>query len=59
MVATALKRYGAILADNGSPWYFSGAPSPAWNNDDLHALGRLKGSDFEAVDSARLGRPKR
>ena len=59
MVAIALKRYGAILADNGSPWYFSGAPSPHWNNDDLHALGRLTGRDFEAVDSAKLGRPKR
>ena len=53
MVLTALKRYGAILADNGSPWYFSGSPSKRWDNDDLHSLGRVKGSDFEVVDTSR------
>jgi hypothetical protein len=50
-VLTALKRYGMILADNGSPWFISGAPSAGWSNDDLHALGRVKGSDFEVVDT--------
>jgi hypothetical protein len=49
IVAIALERYGAILADNGSPWYFSGVPSPAWDDDDLHGLGRLRGRDFEVV----------
>jgi hypothetical protein len=49
MVLNALKRYGAILADNGSPWYLSGSPSSRWNNDDLHALGRVTGRDFEVV----------
>jgi hypothetical protein len=58
MVAVALKRYGAILADNGSPWYLSGAPSVRWHNDDLHGLGRLRGRDFEVVQSAKLGRPR-
>lgn len=53
-VMRALKRYGAILADNGAPWYFSGAPDPRWSNDDLHALGRLRGRDFEIVDTRRL-----
>jgi hypothetical protein len=53
MVLTALQRYGAILADNGSPWYLSGSPSSRWSNDDLHALGRVKGSDFEVVDTSR------
>jgi len=43
-----------ILADNGSPWYFSGAPSPHWSNDQLHALGTLRGSDFEVVDTSKL-----
>jgi hypothetical protein len=52
IVATALKRYGMIVADNGSNWFVSGAPDPRWNNDDLHALGRLKGSDFEVVSAA-------
>jgi hypothetical protein len=49
IVATALKRYGMIVADNGSNWFISGAPDPGWDNDDLRALGRLKGSDFEVV----------
>ncbi|HEY0416912.1 MAG TPA: hypothetical protein VGC78_11035 [Gaiellaceae bacterium] len=54
MVAQAMKTYGLILADNGSPWYVSGAPSPHWSNDALHALGALHGSDFEVVDTAGL-----
>ncbi|HZT15828.1 MAG TPA: hypothetical protein VFA19_07745 [Gaiellaceae bacterium] len=51
IVLTALKRYGMILADNGSPWYISGAPSPRWSNDQLHTLGRVTGADFEVVAS--------
>lgn len=54
IVLTALKRYGMILADNGSSWYVSGAPSPRWSNDDLHSLGRVRGSDFEVVDTSSL-----
>ena len=57
VVLRALKRYGAIVADNGSAWYVSGAPHPGWNNDDLHALGRVRGSDFEVVDTRGLPRP--
>jgi hypothetical protein len=49
IVLEALKRYGMILADNGSPWYITGAPDPRWSNDDLHTLGRVHGSDFEVV----------
>jgi hypothetical protein len=56
-VLTALKRYGMILADNGSSWYITGAPNKGWSNDDLHTLGRVKGSDFEVVDTSRLPRP--
>jgi hypothetical protein len=52
IVATALKRYGMIVADNGSDWYISGAPDPRWDNDDLHQLGRLTGSDFEVVSES-------
>src|SRR3954449_8493381 len=52
MVLTALKRYGAILADNGSPWYLSGSPSRRWSNDALHSLGRVTGRDFEVVDTS-------
>lgn len=57
VVLTALRRYGMILADNGSPWYVSGAPDSHWNNDDLHSLGNLSGSDFEVVDTSSLPRP--
>jgi hypothetical protein len=57
VVATALKRYGLIVADNGSDWYISGAPNRGWDNDQLHALGRLTGRDFEVVDAKRL-RPR-
>jgi len=51
LILVALKRYGMILADNGSPWYITGAPDPRWNDDDLHALGRITGDMFEAVDT--------
>lgn len=50
----ALKRYGMILADNGSPWYVTGAPDPHWDDDELHALNQLSGSDFEVVDTSGL-----
>jgi hypothetical protein len=59
VVAEALKRYGMILADNGSPWYISGAPNPRWNNDALHQLDQLTGRDFEVVDTSSLPRPGR
>jgi hypothetical protein len=57
VVLRALQRYGMILADNGSPWYISGAPNRHWDNDDLHSLGRLTGADFEVVDTSSLPRP--
>jgi hypothetical protein len=58
VVAIALKRYGMILADNGSPWYVSGAPSPRWNDGALHELDRLDGRDFQVVDTGSLPRPR-
>jgi hypothetical protein len=54
VVARALKRYGMILADNGSPWYISGAPNRRWNDDALHQLDQLTGRDFEVVDASSL-----
>jgi hypothetical protein len=54
IVLVALKRYGMLVADNGSSWYITGAPSPGWSNDQLHMLGRVKGSDFEVVDTSKL-----
>ena len=59
VVLRALQRYGMILADNGSPWYVSGAPNRHWSNDDLHSLGRLTGADFEVVDTSSLPQPGR
>ncbi len=49
VIATALKRYGMLVADNGSNWFISGAPDPGWDNDALRALKRLRGADFEVV----------
>jgi hypothetical protein len=55
VILKALQTYGMLLADNGSPWFLSGAPSDAWNNDELNdELRMLKGSDFEAVDVSSL-----
>jgi hypothetical protein len=53
-VLEALKRYGMIVADNGSSWYVSGVPDRRWSNDDLHTLGRVHGADFEVVDTTSL-----
>jgi hypothetical protein len=54
VILTALKRYGMLLADNGSPWYVTGAPNASWDDDQLHDLQQLHGSDFEAVDTSGL-----
>jgi len=54
VILTALKKYGMILADNGSSWYISGAPDPRWNNDVLHELGLVTGAAFEAIDESPL-----
>lgn len=54
VVLTALKRYGMLVADNGSDWYITGSPNPGWRNDDLRTLGRVKGADFEVVDTRTL-----
>jgi hypothetical protein len=51
----AMKKYGLILADNGSSWYISGAPNPFWDNDAIaDDFRRVRGSDFEAVDVSSL-----
>jgi hypothetical protein len=56
IVLEALKRYGMIVADNGSSWYVSGAPDARWSNDQLHTIGQVKGADFEVVDTSSLHR---
>jgi hypothetical protein len=57
VVLAALKRYGMILADNGSAWYVSGQPHRRWGNDQLHTLHDVPGSAFEVVDTRGLPRP--
>jgi hypothetical protein len=49
VIATAMQRYGVIVADNGSNWYFQGAHSPGWDDDDLNQLKSVSGSEFEVV----------
>ena len=55
VILKALKKYGMILADNGSAWFISGVPDSRWNNDTLvNQLKLVKGSDFEAIDESSL-----
>lgn len=54
VILRALKKYGMMLADNGSSWYLSGAPDERWDNDSLRQLSRVRGSDFEAVNVSSL-----
>jgi hypothetical protein len=51
VVLRALKRYGLIVADNGSSWYITGAPDSRWNDEDLEQIKRVPGSAFEAVQT--------
>jgi len=54
VVAVALQHYGMILADNGSPWYITGASNKRFNDDDLRTLNRITGRDLEVVDTSGL-----
>ena len=54
VILRALKRYGMMVADNGSDWFISGAPHPKWNNDALHRLHEIEGRHFEVVDASGL-----
>jgi hypothetical protein len=53
-IAVALKRYGMILADNGSPWYITGTSNARWSDDQLHTLGLITGRDLVVVDTSHL-----
>jgi hypothetical protein len=56
VIAVAMQRYGVIVADNGSNWYFQGAPSSAWDDDDLGQLKSVSGDWFEVVDTGPIRR---
>jgi len=49
VILNAFKKYGIIMADNGSNMYIGGAPDDRWDNDDLHQLGNVHTSDFEVI----------
>jgi hypothetical protein len=54
VIVEALKRYGLIVADNGSPWYITGAPSAGWNEEQLQQLKSVPGSAFEALETGPI-----
>ena len=54
VIADALKHYGMILADNGSPWYVTGASDPRFDDDVMHELDAITGRDLEVVDTTGL-----
>jgi hypothetical protein len=54
VILRAMKKYGIILADNGSAWFISGKPDSRWNNTNLQTFSQLLGSNFEAVDATVL-----
>jgi hypothetical protein len=54
IILRALKRYGLIVADNGSSWYITGAPDPRWNDTDLEQIKQVPGSAFEAVQTGPI-----
>ena len=54
VICAALKKYGMLLADNGSAWFVSGAHDPRWNDSRLGDLKRIPGSAFEAVYTGEI-----
>jgi hypothetical protein len=55
VIVTAMKKYGLLLADNGSNWYISGETNDFWTSDVMGTLvpqlGLVHGGDFEIVQS--------
>ena len=54
IILTALKKYGMIVADNGSSWYITGAPDSRWDDTDLDQLKTVPGSAFEVVQTGTI-----
>lgn len=54
VVLRAMKRYGLVLADNGSPWFFQGTRDSRWRSGLLDQLKRIPASAFVAVDTSSL-----
>ncbi|SEB92253.1 hypothetical protein [Terriglobus roseus] len=55
VILTALKKYGAFVADNGGNMYFSANNDPRWNTDDVGVMGAaLTESNFDVVQTTPL-----
>ncbi len=54
VILNAMKKYGLIMADNGSSMYISGAPDDRWDNNDLHNLGQVTAADFDVIQISPL-----
>jgi hypothetical protein len=54
VILRALKKYGMIVADNGSNWFISGATDSRWDDDDLNQMKTIPGSAFEAVETGAV-----
>jgi hypothetical protein len=54
IILQAMKTYGLIVADNGSPWFFQGATDPRWNDNVLDALKTVPGSAFQVVETGPI-----
>jgi hypothetical protein len=54
VIAQAMQAYGVIVADNGSAWFITGTSDSRWSNEQLNALKKLRGDQFEAVDTLPL-----
>jgi hypothetical protein len=50
VILNAMKQYGMVIADNGGYFFFQGAPSPHWNDNDLDNLKSVASSNFDVVD---------
>jgi hypothetical protein len=57
VILTAMKKYGLILADNGSAIFISGAPDNRWNNTDLNLLKQITAASFEVVQTGTIYTP--
>jgi len=57
VILTAMKKYGMILADNGSAIFISGAPDNRWNNTNLNLLKQITASNFEVVQTGTIYTP--
>ena len=54
VVLKALKKYGMMVADNGTSWYITGGADARWDDDDLDQLKTVPGSAFEVVPTGPI-----